>query len=241
MGVQDEFLKDLKTDGQKDELFDEPLNIEGSGADSPDGFEAKNRRERRLLRKNQQLREEAIAATARAEAIAESSQFRAGTEETEYLKRVERIYGNDTPEKAEATNLLKEALEGVKQAAKDEALQEFQKERGSESLAVRQEEQNLDNMMEEIEDDYNADFSDPNTRQGFLTLLEKVSPKDRDGNIIEFADPATTWELFESRRDRASSRAKELSSRSMTRSGQSQPSRLQDDATERFLRENGII
>lgn len=244
--VQAEFLKDL--DIEPEDKFEKPLTEETEPAkeeeSEEDGFKAKNRRERRLLEQNQRLREEAIANAARLQALAEAKALREETVEADFLKAIDPIYGTDSPEKVEATNLLKKALKGAyesaKREAKEETLKEFDSRKESENNAVAQEEQTLDEMMERIEDDNNIDLSDTD-RKGFLTLLEKLSPKDQKGNIIEYADASTVYELYESRKEKPSNRAKELASRSMTRSGQSGESKLADDSTQRFLRDNGII
>jgi hypothetical protein len=238
---QEKFLSDLDVD--KKDVLDAPLEgTEVKTEETPEDSELKlkNRRERRLAEKWQAEREANIALNARLETITESQKLREGTEEAEYLKRVEKIYGNATPEAKEATELLKEALQGVRASALKDALEEFQKERGNETQAVRDEEQNLDAIMERVEDDYGIDMASDD-RKGFLTLLERLSPKDQDGNIIEYADPDSTAELYLSRKEKSSSRAKELASRSMTRSGTSQPSKLQEDATWKALKDAGIF
>jgi hypothetical protein len=242
MSEQSDFLADVEV--KPLEILEQPLDIEGtkSAEESEEDTEqkAKNRRERRLLERNQQLREEAIALNARLQGISEAQVTR--TEEpAEYLKRASKIYGDATPEAKEATELLREALNGVKETAKQEAIEELERRNATESNAVKEEEKNLDEMLEMLEDDHGADFSNEDTRKGFLDLLEKLSPKDRDGNIKEYADPETTWEVYESRGRGSASRAKDLASRSMTRGGGSQDSKLQDDAITRYLKENGII
>lgn len=237
---QQKFLADLEV---KDDVFEKPLTEEPITEEvkepEDEEFKAKNRRERRLLEQNQRLREEAIATQARLEGIKEAQSLRQ-EEPAEYLKRIEKIYGTNTPEAVEATNLLKEALEGVRKTAAEDAYKRFAEEKGSEQQAVQEEERNLDEILDHVEEEYGIDMSGDD-RQGYLTLLEKVSPKDRDGNIIEYADPDTTAELYQSRKEKSASRAKELASRSMTRSGATQESKLMDDAATRFLRENGII
>lgn len=233
VGVEDVFEKPLT-----EETVVEPEKKEETAEETEQ--KAKNRRERRLLEKNQQLREEAIASNARLQALTEAKQIQEGAEPADYLGRVEKIYGNATPEAAAATELLKSALEGLKLSAKQEALQEFDKQRGAEKEATRKEEEALDHILETVEDEHGIDMSGDD-RKGFLALLEKLSPKDKDGNIIEYADSDATAELYLSRKEKPNDRAKELASRSMTRSGSSAPTKIEEDATVRYLKENGII
>jgi len=68
-----------------------------------------------------------------------------------------------------------------------------------------------------------------------------MSPKDANGKIAQYADHHAVWEVYQSRVQKPDTRAKDLASRAMTPSGQSQPSTIQDDATARYLRENGLI
>lgn len=247
---QERFLSDLEVKENAD-VLEAPLteesaeNTETEESSESSEMKLKNRRERRLAQRLQAEREANIELNARLQTINESKQIREGSEEAEYLKRVERIYGNATPEAKEATELLKEALRGVHESAKQEALTEalekFQSEKANEAKAVQQEEQNLDEILDEVEEDYGIDMSNESDRKGYLNLLEKLSPKDDDGNIIEFADPDATAELYLSRKEKSNSRAKELASRSMVRSGASPESKLEMSSAERFLKENGII
>ena len=239
--TQSEFLKDLEPENK--DVFDEPLTAEEETpkeeeTEEDEGFKAKNRRERRLLTQNQRLREEAIANAARAQALSEVNKFREEVGD-DPLKKVEAIFGTDTPEKLAATNILKEALSGMSDRAKQSALNEIEERQVNESQAVRKEEQNLDDIADRMEDEYGINMEAEG--KAYFTLLEKLSPKDEDGNVLEYADPDTTAELYLERKGKSNGRAKELSSRSMTRSGASTESKLQDDSTVRFLKENGII
>lgn len=78
-------------------------------------------------------------------------------------------------------------------------------------------------------------------QKGFFRLLDKLSPKDSEGNIIGFADPISTYELYKERQPKKENRAKDLSSRSMTPSGASKDGKGKEDATANFLKEQGII
>lgn len=245
MSEQQEFLKDLATDQKREDVFDKPVTSEDSSLlkeeDESSEMKLHNRRERRLASRLQEEREANIVLNARLQGISEARKFSQEVGEADPIKAIRTIYGDDTPEKRQASDILENTLRKIQDTAVEKALGKIREDQTNESQAVRKEEENLDAMMENLEDEYRADFSDHAVRQGFLTLLERASPKDHDGNIIEYADPTAVWELYESRTKPSSNRAKELSSRSMTRSGSSQPSKLEDDATVRFLKENGII
>jgi hypothetical protein len=100
-------------------------------------------------------------------------------------------------------------------------------------------------MVEEIEDEFDVDLTSKESekaRTDFYKLLAKMSPKDRDGNIIGYADHFAVWEEYQERLKRTpDSTARNLSARSMTQGSGAAKSDLTTDVTERFLRDQGII
>lgn len=246
---QEKFLNDLGVNTVVD-VFEQPLEPEKAETheeegekdeNTEQGIKARNRREKRLVSQLQAEREEKIALSARLEAIEESRRMREGSEASEYQKKVEKIYGTDSPEAREATELLATALKGVEERATERALEKFREEQRIESEAVRKEESALDQMIETIEDEFELSLSEQQ-KKGFFTLLEKMSPKNDDGNIIAYADPLSVWEVYsEKLKKKTDSRAKDLSSRSMVHSGASPESKLVDETMVRFLKEQGIL
>lgn len=251
---QEEFLKDTEIDPTKVDVLDAPLipedpakDDEGKKDDEDTGDDdgkgepkPRNRRERRLLERLAAERESSSFLAGKLEARTEAG--KAVTEESDYLKAVERIYGTDSPEAQLATDLLKKAIIGAREEAKTQAVAEMKAERQRELADQRDADKELDNIVDEIEDEYGVTLTEPQER-AFFQLLEKMSPKDKDGEVIEFADPHSVWEVFQEKLKArpADTRAKDMSSRSMTQSGSSKESTLQSDATTRFLKEQGII
>lgn len=133
-----------------------------------------------------------------------------------------RLIGNDTPEKVSMVNELSDILVQFGQQAAEDARQGLAAQQRE---AERQEQESLDELQEgldDIEDTYNVDLSSPQAkklRNEFLDFLEKVSPK-KNGEIIAYADPVTTFEMFQNlkKRTQQPSRNRTLSSRSMQRS-----------------------
>lgn len=244
--TQEEFLKDLEPKNT-DDAFTAPLE-EGEPAaeepkvEEPTEEEAANRRERRLQAKLTAERESAIALAARLEALTEAQRASQSTSPTSYEEKAMRIYGNDTPEAAAASELLVASLREVREAARDEALEAFREEQRKASDQQHVEERRLDSMIEEIEDEHGITF-DENSQRNFFQLLEKMSPKDKNGEIIEYADHNAVFELFQaqSKNSSTTNRAKTLASRSMVSSGASPDSTLKDDSHEKWLRAEGII
>lgn len=239
---QEEFLKDLNPDNKTDVLTEnlipatEAKTEEGEKESDEDKF---NRRERRLQTKLQAERESSIALAARLEALTEAQKFsRENTPEVD--ETIARIYGTNTPEAAEATALLQKAMSNVENRATEKALEKFREEQQKERDAVATEEKSLDSMIEEIEDETGTTL-DGQTKQGFFQLLEKLSPKDTDGNIIAYADHNAVWDELQARKKPQVSRAKDLAARSMTATGSSPKTGVEAESNERWLRENGII
>lgn len=248
------FLKGLDDEHQEDPFAHLEQNPETTGEDNSSEqnqtdddkseWKPRNRRERRLEAKLEAERQASIELAARLESLSAAQQAK---ESGDYLKAVERIYGTESPEAREATEILKQALIEVKESAKREALSEIEQIKAKESRALSEAEEMLENMAYEIEDEFGVDFS---TKEGqklerdFYRLLERMSPKDKDGNVIYYADHFAVWETLVSHRQKSqpnTTQQKELASRSMTQGSSQGKSDLQVDTTERFLRENGLI
>lgn len=238
--TQQEFLKDL--DIKPDDKFEQPLTEAEPAKEEAEeeGFNPKNRRERRLLEQNQRLREEAIANAARLDEISKARKAGEGSETSELRKLIEPLYGTDTPEKIAATDLLEKAFARSKELAKEEYQRDYEERESKASEEAAKEDANVEDILDRASD-LGINIDNDTERIGFITLLEKLSPKDKDGNITEYADAEATAELYLDRKEKPSNRAKELASRSMTRSGQGGGSKLEADSNERWLKDNGII
>jgi len=249
---QEQFLKDLNNDTLEQDPFaylsgEEPKEEPKTDVQPPEvdaDLEPRNRRERRLQAKLQAERETGIELAARLQALTEAQQSRTEAPE-EYLKNIERIYGTESPETREATEILKQALLSVKEEAKREALAAYEEKSSAETKAVVEAEALLDEMVEEIEDEFNVDLTSKEAethRTNFYRLLEKMSPKDKEGNILYYADPIAVWEVYQERTaPKADTTARTLASRSMTTGTSTQNSDLTKETTERYLKEHGII
>lgn len=221
-------------------LVSEPETVPEEKVDEEPEEDPKNRTERRLREKLDKERIANIELNARLSTLSEVQKLRESAPD-DYLSSVEKIYGTDSPEATAATELLKTALRSVEERAKNSALEEFRSERAREQEEVRQASERLDSFIEEIEDEHNVTFS-PQMQKSYFTLLEKMSPKDSDGNIVEYADPHAVYEIFsEKLQKRTDSKAKDLASRSMVSGNSGSASVIEDDAAKRLLREAGII
>ena len=248
MSEQEKFLEGLEQKDVIEELFNKSLEETQEEPEPKQETEEeqemklRNRRERRLNEKLQKERESNIALNARLQAINESKNIRGDSDPEDYLTRIERIYGTDSPEAKEATRLLAEALRGVEERATKNALDRFREEREKEKQEEVEAVQQLDSLIESVEDAYNVDLSSGPDRKSFLKLLEKLSPKDEEGNIIEFADAESVYEIFKSTKEKSTDKAKALAGRSMIQGGNGNTSaKVEEDATLTFLKKNGIL
>lgn len=136
-----------------------------------------------------------------------------------------RLIGNDTPEKVSMVKEFKDILGNLKGEARAEALEEIRSMQNAEVEADREAEQELETAFDSIEETFDVDITSNaplarRTRQEFVSFVEKIAPKDRNGDIVDYPDMVSAWETFSDMKKATTqpNRAKELASRSMTRS-----------------------
>lgn len=201
----------------------------------------KNRHVRRLEAKVQAEREANIALAARVEVLSEAQKLRENTGTSGWEDKARRIYGNDKPENAAASDLLVDSIREATQRVREEVLEETRRERQERAQEEDKEVQTVNSYIEQIEDQYGVDFTSSDSarekQKDFRDLWFKLSPKDSNGEVKDYADPFEVFEIFN---QRTNNRAKDLSSRGMVRSSTVETG-VSDDATTKYLRDNGII
>lgn len=186
----------------------------------------KNRRHRRLEEQLQKERESNIALNERIKTLAEVAASNRSSTSEEIPSEWKALYG-DTPESKTAWALQSSMFNNVKEQAKREALEEFDSKQSKAVQEQKQFESLIDSELEELEDEHNIDLTSDapaarKNRREFLELVHKVSPKDDSGNITDYADFGSTFELYKSmktEKNPAMDRQKELAGRSMQESG----------------------
>lgn len=157
-----------------------------------------------------------------------------GTPEKEFIRETkaeeddyyERLIGNDTPEKIAMIREAKARDERLLAQAEERAWNRLTEAQQKEIEADAQAEEELDNSLDEIEETFGVDITSNSpvarkTRVDFLKFVEKIAPKDRDGNLIGYPDMLSAFETFQERKTApASTRAKDLASRSIGRSAE---------------------
>ncbi len=138
-----------------------------------------------------------------------------------------RLIGNDTPEKLSMIKEFKSILEEGTVKAKQEAIAELESRQRQEVEADREAETELENAFDTIEETYDVDITSNSslarkTRQEFVSFVEKIAPKDRNGEVIDYPDMNSAWETFSEikKSNTQPSRAKELANRGMARSAE---------------------
>lgn len=141
---------------------------------------------------------------------------------------LERLIGNDTPEKVAVAREFQKTLMGIKDQARDEALTSFQKQALAERQAEKEADEALDDAFDSIEEAYGVDLTSntplaKKTRAEFVGFVQKIAPKDASGNVTEYPDLSASFEVFNSMRGtqqktQDNSRAKVIASRGLARS-----------------------
>ncbi len=206
----------------------------------------KNRHIRRLEAKLNKEREANIHMAARLQAQSEIDRFRNETRGQSIDERLLTLYGNDDNGR-KAAEITQSLLEDTAKRAREDALHEFRSIQEKEAEQVDVETDYINDQLESLEEDSGMDLTgnSPSARKNrseFLDFLERLSPKDEDGDVKEYADFSSTFSLWTNRRTTNSpaNRQKELASRGMTSSG-SGAEKQRDLAGETFLKNAGII
>lgn len=151
-----------------------------------------------------------------------------GVEESELISVMTRIVGNDTPEKVAALKDFEKAwtksIEKAEERSAERVREEMEQAEEAEHEAEVDAQNELAEGFDNIENEFNVDLtsSKPSAKQlrsDFVDFIKLVSPKDGEGNVVEYPDLQATFRIFQERqKPESNNRAKELSSRSMTRS-----------------------
>lgn len=246
MNEIDKFFGDLPTDDKTErDIFGDgsgkpkaseegvlPENGEGEGGEGKGEEFRKNRRHRRLEEKMRQKDEMLIALNERVRVLSEVKNqegFTPGQMPAEWVA----LYG-DTPEAKTAWAMQERLLKEHREQAKKEAIAEFREEQANAIKQQKEFESFIDTELEDLEEEFNIDLTSnapaaKKARREFLELVQKVSPKDENGNVTGYADFASTFELYKNQKAAAEkpnttvNRQKEIAAQSMQESGQGKP------------------
>lgn len=163
-----------------------------------------------------------------------------------------RLIGNDTPEKLAMIKESKARDQMLLEKAEERAFNRLSQKEQEAIQADQEAEQELETAFDNIEENFDVDITSNNpiakkTRQDFVSFVEKIAPKDRNGDIVDYPDMQSAWETFSEMKKATATpnRAKELASRSMARSSETgnavQPkaNRSAFESTDNFLESLG--
>ncbi len=136
-----------------------------------------------------------------------------------------RLIGNDTSEKIAMIKEAKARDESLLKQAEERAWNRLTETQRQEAEEEKKAIEMLDSSLENIEQQYSVDITS-NTpvsrklRTDFLKFAEKLAPKDSEGNIVDYPDMSTAFEIFNEKNAKNQDKAKDLASRSMSRSSE---------------------
>lgn len=188
----------------------------------------KNRREHRLQAKLQAERENNIALNERLKAMAELKEEAKQAAEQGEDPDLVRLLGNE-PNGKLAQEIFSKKFREIEDRAFQRARSEIENDRQSIAQEEAQNSSEIDNGFDFIEDEYGVDLSgntkaSKDLRNGFIDFVANISPKDDNGEIVEYADFDSAFKTYQQLSSRTkphevSERQKQLGSRSMQESG----------------------
>jgi len=139
----------------------------------------------------------------------------------DFVTAFEQVMGNDTPEKVHALKMLRQGLKSLEEKA-TAGVRQMEADRRAEAEAEKE----LADGLELIEENFDVDITsnDPKARKlkgEFMEFVERIAPKDKFGNVKDYPDFETSFELFKERiaKPRSNDKAKELAARGLSRQG----------------------
>ncbi len=182
----------------------------------------KDRRHRRLEKRLQEERESNIALNARVQALSEMDKFSKEVGD-EVIPDIAKMFDSSDAGKENALRLSKVIAE-TQRKAKEDALKEIREESQKAVEEEREYESFIDGELESLEDEFGVDLTSnaPKSnkmRREFLEMVEELSPKDENGEIINYADFHAVFSQYSRITEKPqNTRREEIADRSMKRS-----------------------
>lgn len=230
-----EFFNNLPKDGPKQEVDifgtkpkEETIiaEVPKTNDDSDENVDdsVKNRRHRRLEQKLDSYKDEINQLNERVKVLSEVDKF--AKDNPEIDPDIARMFDSSDVGKENALRLSRK-LNEIQDKAEERAAKRVQELEEKDKKEFSEASGFIDSELERLEEAYGVRLA-PGTKQTseFLQLVEDLSPKDAEGNIKDYADFETTFELYQNlnKKDKPdNSKNKEIASRSMQRSSNSAP------------------
>ncbi len=137
--------------------------------------------------------------------------------EDELTETLIEIIGNDTPQKVAAVKKFRSQLGQLEEKGAERALSQIREQAEAEKREETEAQEQLVEAFDSIEEEYGV-FT-VKERNDFVDFIRRVSPKDADGDVIQYPDIQEAYKVFKSGyKPSSNTRAKDLASRSMSRS-----------------------
>lgn len=160
-------------------------------------------------------------------------------DEDELVSAFTGLIGNDTPEKLRVLKAVKKAFNEAEEKGAQRAIREFEARQQDAVQADVEAQEALSQGFDDIEEAFAVDLtsnttSAKKTRNEFIDFVQRIAPKDREGNVTEFPDFTEAFTVFQETKKAetkspTTNRAKELSSKSMGRSSGDSPAPASGD------------
>lgn len=235
-GTENEQLNPFETE-VKDPFATETVEeVVEEKEEKPIPFHKDPKLERYLSKREKEIEARLLAQLPRQETV-EEDEFQ------DVVDSFTAIIGNDTPEKVNALNSLKRALNTVDEKATNRAIEKLNEINQEQEKVDKEAEEQLISAFEDIEESYDVDLTSSRStklRQEFVSFVERIAPKDKQGNIVDYPDMTSAWETFSEikKANKVPSRAKELASRSLSRSTETtveQPKKISWEAVDEYM------
>lgn len=228
---QDKTAADVFQDKPKDDTEEVPPKAEEIEEEP-----RKNRQHRRLEEKLQRERESNIALAERIKVLSEVEDSKREALADGLDPDFIRVFG-DSDQGREVARIMANKISAAQEATEQRTIQRIEAKQAQAIEEQKQYESLIDSELEALEDEYNVDLTSDapkarKERREFLELIQNLSPKDSNGTITGYADFGSTFDIYQKTRTQDKSpetitRQKELASRSMQRSSQSNPAQQQ--------------
>lgn len=147
----------------------------------------------------------------------------ADVSEDELTESLIEIIGNDTPQKVQAIKKFRERLGKLEERGAERALEQLRKQAEEATAEETRAMEEIANAFDEIEEQFDVDLTSNTTvakkeRSDFIEFIKRISPKDGNGDIVQYPDFNESWKLYQgTKKPTENKRAKDIASRSMER------------------------
>lgn len=221
--VEDEFLAGLdkeigidQPDDSLNDLFPQEEEVKEEGKEEKPIAFHKDPKVQRFIEKQVEKRLKDVRPT-----VQETFKEEVSQNEPKFISSMEKIIGNDTPEKIQALADLKEEWKNLGSRAKQEAMESFKEaqreEVEREAREVEEARDEIEEGLDDIESHYGIELND-RQKSAYKDFLLKIEPR---GGYVEYPDFVETFEVFKNhiKANRPSNvQAKSLASKGMQQS-----------------------